>query len=73
MAGGSLADGGCSQELAALVGHGLLDHLIRADKYRLRNCQSKRLGSLHIDDELEPSGLLDREVGGAGGFKILST
>jgi len=30
MAGGSLADDGGSQELAAVVEHGLLDHVVRA-------------------------------------------
>jgi hypothetical protein len=49
MAGGSLADDGCSQELAALVEHGLLDDLIGLKEQRLRNRQAERLGSLEVD------------------------
>ena len=37
--GGSLADDGWSLELAAFVGHGLLDHLSRLEQERLRNRQ----------------------------------
>jgi hypothetical protein len=43
-AGGSLADDGRSQELAALVEHALLDDLVRPQEQRLRDRQSERLG-----------------------------
>src|SRR5262245_51187768 len=43
IAGGSLADGGGSQEPAALVEHGLFDDLVRPQQERLRDCQAKGL------------------------------
>src|SRR5262245_62981590 len=46
MAGGSLADDGCSQELAALVKHGLLNNLVRSQQQRLGDRQAERLGGL---------------------------
>jgi len=56
---GSLADEGCSQELAALIEHGLFDDMIRLQQYRLRDRQSKRLRGLQIDHQLKLRGLLD--------------
>ena len=67
MAGGSLAD----VELAALVEHGLLDHLVRSQEQRLGNREAESLGSLEIDDQLELGGLLDGEVGGFGALEDL--
>src|SRR5215813_3512170 len=65
MAGGSLTEDGGSQELAALVEHGLLDHLVRPQQQRLRNGQSESLGRFHVDDKLELRRLLDRKVAGS--------
>src|SRR4029450_2084292 len=42
MAGGSLADDGCSQELAALVESALLDALARPPQHRRRNREAER-------------------------------
>src|SRR5262245_48734905 len=71
MAAGSLADDCCSEELAALVEHGLVDHLIRPPQHRLRDRQAQRLRRLEIDDELEPRGLLHRKVARPGAFEKL--
>jgi hypothetical protein len=38
------------EETAALVEHGLLDHLIRPLQQRLRNRQAERLRGLEVDD-----------------------
>src|SRR5215510_1974469 len=62
MAGGSLADDGGSQELAALVEHGLFDDLISAKQERLRDRQAERLGGLEVDDQIKFRGLLHRQV-----------
>ena len=43
MAGGSLADERCPEELAALIEHGLFDHLIRSLQKGLRDRQAERL------------------------------
>src|SRR5262249_50284528 len=40
----------------------LLDDLVRPHLQRLRNRQTKRLGSLEVDEELELGGLLDRKI-----------
>jgi len=61
-AGGSLADGGRSQEPTALVEHGLFDHLTRLVEQRLRNRQAQEPCSLEVDDELELRGLFDGEL-----------
>src|SRR5262249_29963655 len=50
---------------------GLLDDPICLVEQRRRNRESKRLGGLHVDDQLEFRGLLDREVGRLGTFKNL--
>ena len=39
MAGGSLTDECCPEELAALVEHALFDYVIRPPQHRLRNRQ----------------------------------
>ena len=59
-AGGSLADDGQSQELAALVEHRLLDHVVCLEEKRLRNAEAEGFGSLAVDDQLELRRLLDR-------------
>ena len=69
MAGASLADGGCSQESAALIEHGLLDDLCRLKQECLRDRQPKRLRCLQVDDEIEFCGLLDGEIGGLRAFQ----
>src|SRR5262245_46284614 len=61
----------CSQELAALVEHGLFDDLVRPPEHRLRNLQAERLGRLEVDHQLELGWLLDREVGGLGALEDL--
>src|SRR5262249_13571936 len=71
MAGASLADGGGSQELAALVEHGLLDDRVRSGQDRLRERQAQRLRRLKVDHQLELGGLLDREVSGFGALQNL--
>jgi hypothetical protein len=60
-----------TQELAALVEHGLLDHLVRPEQQRLRNREAERLRGLEIDHQLELRRLLDGEIGGLGALKDL--
>jgi hypothetical protein len=50
-----------------------LDHFIRPRHHRRRDRQPNLLRRLQIDDELELRRLLDRQIGGLGPFKILST
>src|SRR4030095_6503376 len=71
MAGGSLADEGCSKGLAAWVAHALLDYVVRPLQQRLRNRQPERLGGLQIDDQLELGGLLNRKIGGLSALQDL--
>src|SRR6516165_7848300 len=42
----------------------LFDQLVSALQERFRNCQPDRLGSRQINDKIEPSRLLDRDVAG---------
>jgi hypothetical protein len=60
-----------TQELAALVEHALVDHLVRSRQDRLRNGKAERLRGLHIDHKLELRGLLDGEVGRLSTFEDL--
>ena len=60
----------CSQELAALVEHRLLDDLVRPQQQRLRDRAPERLGGLEIDDQLELRGLLDWQVRRLGTLRI---
>src|SRR5437867_1784425 len=60
---------GCSQESAALVGHALLDYLIRTKEHCRRDRQPERLGGLKVDHQFELRGLLDGEVGGFGALE----
>ena len=41
----------------------LFDHYIGCDLQRQRDSQAERLGSLHIDYELDFCGLIDRQIG----------
>ena len=62
----------CPEELAALVEHALLDHLVRLEQQRLRNRQSQCLSGLHVDDEIEFRRALDWKFRRLGAFRILS-
>src|SRR6516165_352692 len=42
----------------------LLDHLVGAGGQAGRHVKAERLGGCQVDHELEPAGLLDRQVGG---------
>src|SRR5436190_4233504 len=42
----------------------LLDHLVGASREPGRYVEAERLGSFQVDHELEPGGLIDRQVGG---------
>jgi hypothetical protein len=50
-----------------------LDHLIRAQQQRLRECEAERLGRLEIDDQLELRGLLDRRARTIAGARLAAT
>ena len=56
----------CSQELAALVEHELLDHLGRLEKQRMGDREAQRLRGLEVDHELELSRLLNWQVAWLG-------
>jgi hypothetical protein len=58
-----------SQEMAALVEHGLFDYLAGAREDRDR--QAERLGGLEIDDQLVFGGLLHRQAGWFGPLEDL--
>src|SRR5262249_55598742 len=45
------------------------DHLVGAGEERRWHSNAKRLGGFHIDDQLETSWLLDRQIGGLGAFE----
>ncbi|HYP36386.1 MAG TPA: hypothetical protein VEQ62_08590, partial [Stellaceae bacterium] len=45
------------------------DHLVSAGEERRWHSNAKRLGGFHIDDQLETSWLLDRQIGGLGAFE----
>src|SRR5262249_61381015 len=47
----------------------LFDHLVGASEQRRWHSNTKRVGGLHIDDQLETSWLLDRQIGGLGAFE----
>src|SRR5262249_8301450 len=45
------------------------NHLVSAGEQRRWHSNAKRLGGFHIDDQLETSWLLDRQIGGLGTFE----
>ena len=47
----------------------LLDHLIRPEKHRLRDCDADLLGGLEIDYELKLHRLLHWQIGGLGSLR----
>src|SRR5258708_15679803 len=49
----------------------LFDHFVSQQLHRYRYIDAERLGGLHVDDQLEPGGLLDGEVGGLGALEDL--
>src|SRR5437762_944411 len=59
----------CTPILSFIRAHPSFDELIRPDQQGLRDRQSKRLGGLEVDHELELGRLLHRKVGGLGAFK----
>ena len=56
----------CSQELAALVEHGLLDHVVRPQQEWLGDREAKGLRCLQVDHELKLGRLLDRQIAWLG-------
>src|SRR5262245_57881956 len=48
---------------------GLFDHLVGAGEQHRWHSNTKRPGGFHIDDQLETSWLLDRQIGGLGAFE----
>jgi hypothetical protein len=53
----------------ALVEHRLLDDLIGSNQNRLRDGEAESLCRLHVDDEFELGGLLDRGITRLGAFE----
>jgi hypothetical protein len=51
----------------------LLDYLVRQHQERRGKRDPEGLGCLQVEDQLELGGLLHRQVGGLGAFRILST
>jgi hypothetical protein len=62
MAGGEFSR--CELWAAALVEHGLLDHVVCPQQEWLGDRESEGLGGLEIDHQIEPGRLLDGQVGG---------
>ena len=60
---------GCCNALAPFGG--LFDHLIGAQRKRLRDVEPDRLGGLEVDDQLELGGKGDRQVGRLGALEDL--
>src|SRR5262245_48245816 len=48
---------------------GSFDHLVGAGEERRWHSNAKCLGGFHIDDQLETSRLLDRQIGRLGAFE----
>jgi hypothetical protein len=46
-----------------------LDHLVGGRQQRFRDGQAERRGGLHVDEEFDFRGLLDRQVGGLVALK----
>src|SRR6476660_5920326 len=59
----------CQKATFALQQIFLFDHLVGAGEERRWHSNAKRLGGFHIDDQLETSWLLDRQIGGLGAFE----
>jgi hypothetical protein len=53
----------------ASLGAGLFDDLVRLGREIRRHLDAERFGGLEIDDELELSGLHNRQVGWLGAFQ----
>ena len=58
-----------TQELAALVSHALLDHLVRPLQHRWGNREPKGLGRLDVNHELELRGLLHGQISRLSAFE----
>src|SRR5207248_11004618 len=56
---------------AAVRATPLLNHFVSAQQHGLRNREAERLGSLHVDDELELGRLFDRQIGRLRAFEDL--
>jgi hypothetical protein len=54
-----------AQAQVALADHvgGVLDHLVGAAKERDQESEAERLRGLHVDDQLDPGGLLHWQAG----------
>src|SRR5262249_5455955 len=60
--GMALADDDCSQQVAALVAHRLVDHLSGPQEERLRDVEPECLCGLHVDDKIKVGWLLHGHV-----------
>jgi hypothetical protein len=50
----------------------LFDHLVGAGEDQRREGEPERFRSLEVDDQLEPGGLLDGQIGGLSPLRIRS-
>jgi hypothetical protein len=50
------------QQMTSADRNDLLDHLVGAGEERRWHSNAKRIGGFHIDDQLETSWLLDRQI-----------
>jgi hypothetical protein len=54
-----------------MVEHGLLDHLVRPQQQRLRDCEPEGSGGFQVNDERKLIGLFHGKIAGLGALEDL--